>query len=33
VHPNFARCFGEAGLVIDLFIGQLLDKQIEVVNE
>jgi hypothetical protein len=33
VHPTFARCFGEAGLVMDCFIGQLPDKQIEVVNE
>ena len=33
VYPTFARRLGEAGLVIDLFIGQLPDKQIEVVNE
>jgi len=33
VHPTFARRFGEARLVIDLFIGLVIDKQIEVVNE
>ncbi len=26
VHLTFARCFGEAGLVIDLFIGQVIGE-------
>jgi len=33
VHLVFKRGVGEAGLVIDLFIGQLPDNQIEVINE
>jgi hypothetical protein len=33
VHLVFKRGVGEAGLVIDLFIGQLPGKQIEVINE
>jgi hypothetical protein len=32
VHPPSLR-FGEAGVAIDRFTGQVIDKQIEVVNE
>jgi hypothetical protein len=31
--PAFAQGFGEAGVAIDRFTNQVIDKQIEVVNE
>jgi hypothetical protein len=33
VHPPSPKGFGAAGVAIDRFTGQVIDKQIEVVNE